>query len=199
MEGLIYKVQPYQEHARLCFVYTPKGKKTLLAQGSQKLNSENRILAQYLTQIEFKDQDKTFLRLAEAKILNEFSKIKENFNQTKQAALMLEIVDQLIVDAYHHDEIYKSLIAALNSKELEMASLSFALKILKPLGYPLDLNADGRKVSGVNIENGGLIYQNEPGIIDLDIKDTIILLKLSLVPYEDLECYEVETIQRIKA
>ena len=43
MEGLIYKVQPYQEHARLLFVYTPKGKKTLLAQGSQKLNSENRI------------------------------------------------------------------------------------------------------------------------------------------------------------
>jgi DNA repair protein RecO (recombination protein O) len=198
MEGLIYKVQPYQEHARLLFVYTPKGKKTLLAQGSQKLNSENRILAQYLTQIEFKDQDKTFLRLAEAKIIDEFSKIKDDFTKTKQAALMLEIIDQLVVDAYHHQEIYQELIAALHSNQLEMASLSFALKILKPLGYPLDLNADGRKINGVNIENGGLIYQNESGIIDLDVKEAIILLKLNFIPYQDLELYEVESIQRIK-
>ncbi len=198
MEGLIYKVQSYQEHARLLFVYTPKGKKTLLAQGSQKLNSQNRILAQYLTQIEFKDQDKTFIRLSEAKIIDEFSKIKEDFNQTKQAALMLEIIDQLVVDAYHHQEIYQELIEALHTDHLEIASLSFALKILKPLGYPLDLNADGRKVNGVNIENGGLIYHNESGIIDLDIKEAIVLLKLNFIPYQELELYEVETIQKIK-
>ena len=62
----------------------------------------------------------------------------------------------------------------------------------------LDLNADGRKINGVNIENGGLIYQNESGIIDLDVKEAIILLKLNFIPYQDLELYEVESIQRIK-
>ena len=129
----------------------------------------NGVRTVYSNSQEFKDQDKTFLRLAEAKIIDEFSKIKDDFTKTKQAALMLEIIDQLVVDAYHHQEIYQELIAALHSNQLEMASLSFALKILKPLGYPLDLNADGRKINGVNIENGGLIYQNESGIIDLDV------------------------------
>lgn len=198
MEGLIYKVQPYQEHARLLFVYTPNGKKTLLAQGSQKLNHPNRILAQYLTQIEFKDHDKSFLTLSEAKIINDYAQIKEDYKLTKNAALMLEIIDQLMVDNYDHQEIYKDLISALQAKHLEITSLSFALKILKPLGYPLDLNADGRKVLGVNIEKGGLIYQGDLDIIDLDVKEAIVLLKLNFIPYQDLEVYELETIAKIK-
>ena len=78
MEGIIYKTQPYQEHARLLFVYTNKGKKTLLAQGSQKLNNSNRILAQFLTHIEFKENTKSFFTLSEAKILNDFKELKED-------------------------------------------------------------------------------------------------------------------------
>jgi len=199
MEGIIYKVQPYQEHARLLFVYTMIGKKTLLAQGSQKLNHPNRILAQYLTQIEFKDQDKSFLTLSEAKIINDYAQIKEDYKLTKSAALMLEIIDLLIVDSYDHQEIYQSLIKALQSKQLEIATLSFALKILRPLGYPLDLNADGRKVLGVNVEKGGLVYQGDPDIIDLDVKESIVLLKMNFIPYQDLEAYEIETIAKIKS
>lgn len=199
MEGIIYKVQPYQEHARLLFVYTMIGKKTLLAQGSQKLNHPNRILAQYLTQIGFKDQDKSFLTLSEAKIINDYAQIKEDYKLTKSAALMLEIIDLLIVDSYDHQEIYQSLIKALQSKQLEIATLSFALKILRPLGYPLDLNADGRKVLGVNVEKGGLVYQGDPDIIDLDVKESIVLLKMNFIPYQDLEAYEIETIAKIKS
>ena len=198
MEGIIYKVQPYQEHARLLFVYTKHGKKTLLAQGSQKLNNQNRILSQYLTQIEFKDSEKSFVTLAEAKIINDFSKIKEDYTLTKQAALMLEIIDQLVVDNYHHQEVSRDLIEALSSEHLGISALSFALKMLKPLGYPLDLNADGRKVLGVNIENGGLVYQNELDIIDLEIKEAIILLKLNFIPFEDLEVYETDSLDKIK-
>lgn len=198
MEGIIYKTQAYQEHARLLFVYSKKGKVTLLAQGSQKLNHPNRILAQYLTQIEFKDSDKSFVTLADAKIINDFKTIKDDFTKTQHAALMLEIVDQLVVDRYHHDEIYENLIGALTSKHLQSAAYSFALKILRPLGYPIDLNADGRKVIGVNIEKGGLVYEHESDIIDLDVKDAIILLKLSFVPYHELEAFDTDIMSKIK-
>ncbi len=198
MEGIIYKTQAYQEHARLLFVYTKKGKKTLLAQGAQKLNSPTRILAQYLTQIEFKDSEKSFVTLSEAKLINDFTTIKNDFKQTQYAALMLEIIDQLVVDRYHHDEIYDHLIQALTAVELYSSSYSFALKILRPLGYPLDLSADGRKVIGINIEKGGLVYQNESDLIDLDVKDAIILLKLTALPYHDLEAYDPDSMGKIK-
>ncbi|MDO9629877.1 MAG: DNA repair protein RecO [Acholeplasmataceae bacterium] len=199
MEGLIYRVQPYQENARLLFVYTPKGKKTLLAQGSQKMNQVSRVLSQFLTHIEFKDSDKTFVTLAESKIINDFSTVKNDFHQTKSAALILEIIDQLIVDNYNHQVVFHEMMLALTSPRILEASISFALKILKPLGYPLDLSGDGRKIKGVNIDRGGLIYQGELDYLDLDVKDTITLLKLSLMPYTDLEALDIEILSKIKA
>jgi DNA repair protein RecO (recombination protein O) len=199
MEGLIYRVQPYQENARLLFVYTPKGKKTLLAQGSQKMNQVSRVLSQFLTHIEFKESEKTFVTLSESKIINDFSRIKSDFHQTKSAALILEIIDHLIVENYSHQVIFNEMMLALTSEKIHEASMSFALKILKPLGYPLDLSGDGRKIKGINIEKGGLVYQGELDYLDLDVKDAIILLKLTLMPYTELESLEKEVLYKIKA
>ncbi len=198
MEGLIYRVQPYQENARLLFVYTPKGKKTLLAQGSQKMNQVSRVLSQFLTHIEFKESEKTFVTLAESKIVNDFSIIKNDFHQTKSAALILEIIDHLIVENYNHQVIFHEMMLALNSDKIHEASMSFAIKILKPLGYPLDLSGDGRKIRGINIEKGGLVYAEETDDLDLDVKDAIIMLKLALMPYTELESLDSEIIKKIK-
>lgn len=198
MEGLIYKVQPYLESARLLFVYTPNGKKTLLARGSQKINQSSRVLAQFLTHIEFKDQNKSFVTLAEAKIINDFSEIKKDYAQTKSAALILEVIDQLIVDNYNHQAIFQEMMLALSSNNMVVSSYSFALKILKPLGYELNLNADGRNVLGINIEKGGLVYKGETDIIDLDVKESIILLKLYYMPYNELEDQDALVLNKIK-
>jgi DNA repair protein RecO (recombination protein O) len=195
---LIYKVQPYLESARLLFVYTPQGKRTLLAQGSQKTNNMTRILSQYLTQIEFKDLKKSFMTLSESKILDDFEEMKKDYHQTKCAALILEIIDQLIVDDYSHELIYQEMMLALKSPHIEISSISFALKILKPLGYELNLIADGRRVLGVNIERGGLVYQNETDIIDLDTKDSIHLLKLYYMPYQELMEIEPSVLSKLK-
>ncbi|MBE0701077.1 MAG: DNA repair protein RecO [Acholeplasmataceae bacterium] len=200
MEGLIFKVQPYLEHARLLFVYTPIGKKTLLAQGSQKVNHPSRILAQYLTHISFKDKDKnkTFITLSEGTIIQDFNRIKQDFDQTKSAALILEILDQIIVDNYPHAIIFKETIIALNAPHIKESSLSFALKILKPLGYELNLIGDGRILKGINIEKGGLIYQGDPDSADLETKDAIHLLKLSFTPFQDIEPLDEASLSKIK-
>ena len=198
MEGLIYKVQPYQESGRLLFVYTPQGKRTLLAQGAQKMNNMTRVLAQYLTQIEFKDTKKSFMTLTEPKLLHDFEDMKRDFQKTKSAAVILEIIDQLVVDDYSHVLIYKEMMQALLSPDVSISALSFALKILKPLGYDLNLSGDGRKVIGVNIDKGGLIYQNQNDIIDLDTKDAILLLKLYYMPYQELADLEYKSLKSIQ-
>lgn len=197
MEGIIYKVQPYQEHARLLFVYTPNGKKTLLAQGSQKVNHQYRILAQYLTLIEFKDKDKSFIPLQEAKILNDYANIKTEYQVLKQASLMIEIINLLIVDNLDHQLIFNELIAALGAPHLQSASLSFALKLLRVLGYGLQLTGNGKPIKGIHIDSGGIIYQGSTEIADLDIKQATQLVKLLYMPYDQLEPVEdVQAIQR---
>jgi DNA repair protein RecO (recombination protein O) len=198
MEGIIYKTQPYQEHGRLLFVYSPVGKKTLLAQGSQKVTSQTRILAQYLTHIEFKDQQKSFLTLSESKLINDFASLKDDYQKTQSAGLILEIIDHFMVDQYHHEVIFNDVILALNAPNIFLSALSFSLKILKPLGYEINLNADGRKIGGINIELGSLIYEGSTDIVDLDTKEAIYILKLLYMPYEALEEIPESMLTKIK-
>lgn len=198
MEGIIYKVQPYQEHGRLCFTYTEKGKVTLLAQGAQKLNQASRILAQFLTKIAFKEGKKSFIPLQESQIVNDYQTIKSDFFQTKAAALMLEIIDHLIVDNANHYVIYHELCLALDAQKIDIAALSFSIKLIQELGYGLNLSPDGRKVKGVSVSKGALIYQDDAEFIDLDTKDAIILLKLSVMPYHLLDQEPFEDLTKIK-
>lgn len=198
MEGIIYKVQPYQEHGRLLFTYTPHGKITLLAQGAQKMNQGSRILAQFLTKISFTEGRKSFIPLQDGKIINDYHHIKDDFFQTKSAALILEIIDHLVVDNQNHGLIYQEVMMALDHDHLEVISLSFALKMLKELGYGLDLSPDGRPIKGVSIERGSLIYQDDNIPIDLEIKDAIVLLKLSVMPYDVLQHESFDDLSKIK-
>ncbi len=186
MEGIIYKVQPYQEHGRLLFTYTPQGKVTLLAQGSQKLNQVSRILAQYLTKITFKEGNKSFMKLQEGAIVEDFAAIKSDYHLTQTAALMLEIIDHIVVDNADHVRIYHELDLALHAPYIELSSLSFALKMTELLGYGLDLIPDGRTLKGLSLSQGRLIYQDETDPVDVSISDALGILKFMKMPYEAL-------------
>lgn len=198
MEGIIYKVQPYQEHARLCYVYTQRGKKTLLAQGAQKVNSPYRILAQYLTKIDFKDQEKTFITLSEGKIIDDYPIIKSEYQLTKWAGVILELIDHAIVENMDHGQLYHEVNGALAEKRMDLCSLSFAIKLVEPLGYQIHLTGDGRKIKGLSIERGTLIFEGEAFPIDLDVKGALDLLKLSLIPYHELSEQNYNDLTKVK-
>src|SRR5690606_2515136 len=151
-----------QEHARLLFVYTHIGKITLIARGSQKLNASSRVIAQFLTEISFQEvPHKTMYTLKEPKLINDYHHIKDDYHMTQQAALMLEIIDKFVVEDSKHEFIYEELMKALNAPSLDVSSLGFALRMLQSLGVGLSLKPDGRVIRGVNIEKGGLVYQDD--------------------------------------
>jgi len=200
MEGLIYKIQPYQETSRLLFVYTPVGKLTLLAKGAQKLSQKTRVIGQFLTRISFEETPgKTFIVLKNPKVLQDYENIKNDYALTKHAALILEIVDKFTIDIEDHQSIYDEMVLALSQDDIKLSSLAFSLKMLKPLGYEIDLTADGRVIRGISVEKGGLVYENEGFSVDLDTKDAISLLKLYYLPYNEHSDVLVESIHRIES
>lgn len=200
MEGIIYKIQPYQESSRLLFVYTPYGKITLLARGAQKLTQKTRVIGQFLSLVSFDEtKNKTFMHFKNPKLINDYAYIKEDYQYTKYAALMLEIVDKFMIDIENHEKIYQELIDALAQKHTQIAAYAFALKVLQILGYGLDLKADGRVVKGVSVEKGGLVYKNEAYASDLDTKEAITLLKLYVLPYNELNDILDQSFKRIES
>lgn len=180
LKALIYKVQPYGENGKLLFCYSRLGKVTLIARGSQKLNSDLRVLSQYLTEIEFEYQTfKTMMPLNKAKIINDFTSLKGNYYFMKEASLILDLINRVYIDNIYHDKVYDLAITALNSKYISEASLSFALKLTYYLGYGLELKGDGRKVIGLSLLKGGVVYQDENYFIDYNVDDTLLIFKLT--------------------
>jgi DNA repair protein RecO (recombination protein O) len=190
MEGLIYKVQPYREHARMCFLYTPKGKVTLIAQGAQKMNHPYRVLAQYMTKVSFKDTDKPISTLSEGRGLDDYQRIKDDFQIMRHAAAILEIIDRMVTPDLDHEAVYRHASMALDAPLVKEAALSFAFKMLSPLGVGLSLEADGRSVKGVSAALGSIVYAGISDPIDLDVKEAIVLLKLMRLPYDALEALD---------
>lgn len=198
MIGLIYKVQPYQESNRLLFVYSDKGKKTLIARGSQRLSSELRLISQYLTLIEFYDNGKSMQPLRDAKLVNDFQAIKQDYFKTKLVALMLEAIDRVRDEEMNHELVLHELIKSINSSNLEVATLSFLIKLASAAGYEPNFSADGRIVIGFNIANGSIVYENDPHIVDLNTRHTILLMKLLSLDVNDLEPIDSKDFESIK-
>lgn len=199
IEGIIYKVQAYKENSRLLQVYTKRGKIAVMARGSQKINNSTRILAQYMTHISFLDNpNKSFINLAEAKIINDFENIKQDFNKTKLASSMLEIINKVYIDDIYHEKVFNLLVTSLNYTDIYVSSLSFALKMLYFLGYGINLEGNGKEIIGLNIEKGGIVYYDEKVNIDLNIEETIILLKITLSKINNLEQYPKKSLDIIK-
>lgn len=187
MIGLIYKTQPYQESNRMLFAFSERGKITLIARGSQRLSSDLRLMSQYLTLIEFYDNGKSMQPLRDAKLIDEFKTIKEDFTKTKYAAIMLEAIDKVYDTEINHQAILQELLEALASPNLKEATLSFLIKFASEVGYRPNLLADGRKVVGFNLEHGSLVYEDSALKSDLNVRHLIILMKLLNLSIEKLE------------
>lgn len=187
MIGLIYKTQPYQETNRMLFVYTKKGKKTLIARGSQRLSSELRLISQYLNLIEFYDNGKKMQSLTDAKLLDDYQIIKKDFFKTKLVAAMLEAIDKVRDEEIDHELVLEELIKSINSNNLNAATLSFLIKLISQAGYAPNFEADGSVVRGFNLELGIIVYEKDVISIDLNVQETIILMKFLNLDVNDLE------------
>lgn len=186
LEGIIYKVMDYQESSKLLFVYTPVGKKTLVAKGALNIKSSYRILSQYLTIISFEDQNKQMLTLKNAKLINELSNIKTNYDLVSLTSKLLIIIDKLITSDLPHDKIYNQVIEVLNLNNLEEGIYSLVLKLLKPLGFEPTFWQDGVKILGFNIEHGSIATNINNYNVDFNLEELTIVINFYYLNYEKL-------------
>lgn len=198
MEGIIYKVQPYQETSKLCYVFTPNGKKTLHAKGAQKLNSKDRTLTQYLTHITFEESNQSMFTLKDAKLVEDYGTMKASLEKMKEAAYILELIDKLILDQDPHKEVFDVLLQVLSKGLIEENVIRFSLFIMHYLGYDLQLDPDGRTVKGFHIPSGRLIYDEEPYQTDLSIELLIELLHLKKTTYDTIIHVSFEHLRKLK-
>lgn len=197
MEGIVYKQQSYLENDRLLFVYTEYGRITLVAKGSQKMTSPIRNVAQYLNLIEFKEVPyKTMYTLMEGKTINDYISIKSNYDDVIQASILFDLLT-LVADNDRHEMIYKLLKGALENFS-QLSVLSFGFKLLKYLGYQISLRPDGRRVKGVNIQTGSIVYEKDPYVAHINVEQTTMLVHLIYQPYDKIGPIDEKNYEALK-
>ena len=172
-KGLIYKTQDYKESSKLLFVYSPYGKVTLVASGVKSYKHEFRVLAQYLTEIEFNYLDKEMFALSKAKSLDDFSELKKNYLWLAKQSIILEIIDHLVTSDIEHEKIYDLLIELLKEP---LGYLIFALKLLFAFGYRL--NFVGDDPTGFSIKNAAVTTKSSGEYADYDLETTVAIASL---------------------
>jgi DNA repair protein RecO (recombination protein O) len=187
-EGIIFKVQDYTENSRLLKVLTKDGIITINARGSQKLNSKDRILAQYLTLISFNDdKNSDFIYLNNGKLINDFSNIKKDYFITKKVNVIFEVLNKVIIEKEHYNKIYELTLDVLTSTNIIEGIISFMLKLTYILGYGMNFKNDGKLIKGFSINEGSIVYENSLITPDLSYDETVTLLKLTYGNIKELE------------
>lgn len=188
MEGIIYKVLDYQENNKLLYLITKEGKKTLVAKNSQALNSQTRVLSQYLTKIKFEDNNKPMQTLKAVSLIDSYEEIKKDYHKIKYVSVMLEVIDRFTGYENNFDRIYQMLDKALKSVNLREVSLAYLAKMLYELGYGFNLTKDDLKeIKGINLISSSLVFKSDNEPATLNLYYTNLLLKLLYETFDKIE------------
>lgn len=134
-EGLVIKTINYQDNAKIIYLITDEGKKSIIVKGATNMKSHTFSYAQELTHLAFDTKDKY---LSTGKIINSFINIKNDFKKLESCLLILEITYDLIDHINNYNIFYYFLLEILNlmnnTNNHELLELIFRVKILYLLG-----------------------------------------------------------------
>lgn len=184
-QALIYKTQDYKESSKLLFVYTPYGKYTLVANGAKNYKNQHFHLADYFNLIEVElDPNKSMQTLKKAKLVDDFSEIKKDYNDFKIVSLILKSIDKLIYNVEHEDKLFNLFINLLNYKNKRLSYVTLLIKLTYSLGYRLSFSND--KFKGFSMHYGRTVKEEENIVTDLNYEETLYL-KILYFTKEEIE------------
>ena len=185
IEGIIYKTLDYKESSKLLYVYTPKGKITLVANNVLNMKNNNRFLSQYLTHISFVGKDKQMYSLENASLINDFNKIKTNYDNIKLVSKLFIVIDKAVTPDLEHEKIFNELVKVLNSDNISNATLSLLLKLLKPLGFEPTFFIENKKTYGFDLQKGSIVTSKDD-TYDIGLDDLMKMMIYYYKPYNEL-------------
>lgn len=170
MEGIIVKSMDYKESSKLVYIVTEEGLQTLLVKGAKQYKSKNFAYSQVLNKIQFESiPSKTFTILGSANIVASYSKIKQSFERTQAAYLVLEYAYQFAEHISEFKLFYSFLQSILESidqkSQFILYSIIFRLKLLYLLGigpiFSHCIQCESKEnLRGFDLYNGGVKCNN---------------------------------------
>lgn len=179
-KAIVYRQQDYQETSKILYVYTPYGKFSLVARGVKNYKNQYFHLADVFNLIEIKlNPNKSMQTLQEAKLLNDYQSLKKDYKALKYSSYMLKLINDLVTDLDINDRLFNLLLELLNYEDLEIAYLTFLIKLTFAIGISLSFTNEG---DGFSLKEGKTVSSSNSNLT----KVQTIYLKLLYFTKEEV-------------
>ena len=165
--GIVLRKIDFGDTSKIATLITPEfGKLSVIIKGGRTGKSRIGALVDTLNEVEviFYDKKSRDVQLvSQADLLNNFTRIKDDFEKLKHASAALELVNVLTVENHEYDRLYrglKKILLLLNTSDNDSRILfvKFFLFLLKELGY--EFQYDNCTFCGKELTDGSTVKFN---------------------------------------
>ena len=134
--GIVLKRSNFAEADKIVTVFSKeRGKIKVLAKGVRRIKSRRAPHLELFNQVELVlHAGKTFDTITEAKIINDFSKLKLKLKLTGYLFYLAEVIDKILPEHQPHPEIFVDLVSGMQNVTEDKVK-TFVVELLWGLGY----------------------------------------------------------------
>lgn len=142
--GIVLRKIDFGDTSKIATLITPEhGKLSVIIKGGRTGKSKIGALVDTLNEVEiifYNKKSRDVQLVSQADLINNFTKIKDDFDKLKYASAVLELVNVLTVENHEHGRLYRGLnkiLSLLNdtNEDAKVLFIKFFLFLLKELGY----------------------------------------------------------------
>jgi DNA repair protein RecO len=204
-EGVIIHIISYKENASLASILSKEGIKNYIIRGTAKFTSSNAALASLPTKICFAYTSSSLGTITDAKIMNNYTLLKEDITRYNLVLCMFEKINKLTTEDTNYDLLYSFVLTCLSKMEEVVYPSSiltiFEIKMLYILGINPSFKTCGK--CSQKIANGNLVIKLGSYVCDdcarnyhadLCGKDAELFKMIYLRKINDVDDYFLKTI-----
>lgn len=138
IEGIVLKQMNYKESSKIIYVYTPKGKVSVLVHGSNKPKSPYLNLVRVFSHVKLFVSGKELKTLRDGEVIDYYTDISEDLDKYTYGQHLMEVIYYFSEHEHDHEKLFAFLVKILDKmaseKEVGIYVMMAELKLLYLLG-----------------------------------------------------------------
>ena len=181
-KGIVIGSIDYKEKSKIVYLYTPKGKESILAGGAKSIKGGMFGFTNTLNYVEYIKTSSTLPKLIEYSIIDSYYDLSLSLDKMKIVTIIIQILNN-IDDITFHSSIFNFLVFILNELKKENANnklilLVFLVKMLSAFGaqpsFTTCVRCNSKNLpSFLSIEEGGMVCNMCSKVSNLSKYDSI--------------------------
>ena len=192
IDGIVLKQMDYKESSKIIYLYTAKGKISVLVHGSNKPKSPYLNLVRVFSHVRLMVSGKSLKTLRDGEVLSYFSEISEDLDKYSYGMHLLEVIYYFSEHDHDHEKLYafllKILVKMVETEDVAIYVMMAELKLLYLLGvqpfFKHCVHCNSEKGLRFSVKDGGMVCEKHESYSKYNASTIQLMMQLY---YYDLQ------------